>query len=171
MAVTIHEWLKDLAPIVVSIAVLLVTVSFNRWQQRLAKQKLRHDLYERRMAIYTAFRDLLIALPEKSDDEIKTLHRRASLARFEAPFLFESPRLPIYLEQLCKQVLDEVIANAMFLDAMKDQPTMNDPQIVQDFTSRATQLAAAKIEIPDRHFKQLAEHFVTNMNLSDFWNG
>jgi hypothetical protein len=171
MAVTIHEWLKDLAPVVVSIAVLWVTVSFNRWQQQLAKQKLRHDLYERRMAIYVAFRDLLVALPEKSDEEIKALHRKASIVRFEAPFLFENPRLATYLEQLCKQVLDEVIANAMFLEAVRNQTPMNEPQIVQDFTRRAAQYSAAKVEIPERHFKELSEQFVTNMNLSDFWKG
>jgi hypothetical protein len=110
MAVTIHEWVKDLAPVVVSIAVLWVTISFNRWQGRLAKQKLRHDLYERRMAVYIAFRDLLIALPEKGDEEIKASHRKASIARFEASFLFDDPNLPTYLEDVCKQVSDQVPA-------------------------------------------------------------
>lgn len=64
----IRGWLKDGAPIAVSIAVLIVTWSYNRWQRRLAKQQLRYQLYERRMAIYVIFRELLLALPEKDDD-------------------------------------------------------------------------------------------------------
>jgi hypothetical protein len=171
MAVTIHEWVKDLAPVVVSIAVLWVTISFNRWQGRLAKQKLRHDLYERRMAVYIAFRDLLIALPEKGDEEIKASHRKASIARFEASFLFDDPNLPTYLEDVCKQVSDKVIANATFLEVMRNQTQMNDPQMIQDFARRAAQLGEAKIEIPDRHLKELSRQFGPSLKLSDFWKG
>jgi lysylphosphatidylglycerol synthetase-like protein (DUF2156 family) len=98
MAATVLEWLKDLAPIVVSLAavvvslaVFFVTRSFNEWQKLLAKQKVRHDLYDRRMAIYVAFRELLTALPDakKSHDDIKALLFKANSARYQAPFLFE----------------------------------------------------------------------------------
>lgn len=51
----ILDWVKALAPSSVALAVLVVTGLFYYWQVRLAKQKLRHDLYDRRFAIYTAF--------------------------------------------------------------------------------------------------------------------
>lgn len=68
-----------------------MTWFFNRWQKRLAKQKLRHDLYDRKMAIYVAFRELLLALPDiKKSDDIKALLYKANIARLEAPFLFDN---------------------------------------------------------------------------------
>jgi hypothetical protein len=166
----VPEWLKDLAPVVVSIAVLGVTFSFNRWQRRLAKEQLRHQLYERRAAIYAAFRELLIALPEKSDNEIKTLFRKATIARFEVPFLFEyDPKLQAYLEQLCKQVGEDVISNIVSLDAMgRAGLPMNDPQMIQDMMNKTSQLGAAKLEIPDRHLRELPQEFARFLKLTDF---
>lgn len=169
MVATVHEWLKDLAPVVVSIAVFFVTLSFNRWQVRLAKQRLRHDLYDRRMAIYAAFRELLIALPEKDNDEIKVLLRKANIARFEAPFLFDNANLPAYLEQLCKQITDEVIGNSMFVEALKNETAlMNDPEAVQEFVQRAARPGAARLEIPERHLRELPQQFA-ELKLRDFW--
>jgi hypothetical protein len=85
----ILEWLKALVPAFIALAVLIVTGLFYYWQVRLAKRKLRHELYDRRMAIYVAFRELLIALPDTktSDDDIKALVRKANIARLEAPDL------------------------------------------------------------------------------------
>jgi len=171
MAAAVHEWLKDLVPVVVSIAVLIVTLSFNRWQARLAKQKLRHDLYDRRMAIYVAFRELLIALPEKGDDEIKALLRKANIARFEAPFLFDNVNLPAYLEQLCTEITKEVIGNNMFLEAVKDQKDalMSDPRAARDYMERAARPGVAKVEIPQRYnFRELNQQFA-ELKLTDFW--
>lgn len=171
MAATVHEWLKDLAPVVIALAVLFVTWSFNRWQVRLAKQKLRHDLYARRMAIYVAFRELLIALPEQGKDEIYALLRKANIARFEAPFLFgNDAEIQAYLEELCKQVTDDVIANIMFLDSMREQiPALRtDPQVVKDFGERASRLGTARLKIPDRHLRELPQRFAKFLNLTDF---
>jgi hypothetical protein len=165
MTECIRGWLKDAAPIVVSIAVLIVTLFFNSWQRRLAKQQLRHQLYERRMAIYSVFRELLLALPEKDDDEIRTLFRKASIARFEVPFLFEDdPKLQAYLEQLCKRVGDEVIHNIVSIEALKRAGGMSDALIVQ----RAALLGAAKLEIPGDHLPQLPKEFAVFLKLTDF---
>jgi hypothetical protein len=165
MTECIRGWIKDCAPILVSIAVLVVTLSFNSWQRRLAKQQLRHQLYERRMAIYVSFRELLLALPEKDDDEIKALFRKASIARFEVPFLFEDdPKLQTYLEQLCKRVGDEVYGNIVSIEALKRAGAMADPLIVQ----KATQLGTAKLEIPGDHLPQLPKEFAAFLKLTDF---
>jgi hypothetical protein len=179
MAATVHEWLKDLAPVVVSlaavvvsIAIFFVTRSFNEWQKLLAKQKLRHDLYDRRMAIYVAFRELLISLPEKGDDEIKTLLRKAHIARFEAPFLFDNVNLPAYLEQICTEITKEIIGTNMFVEAVKDQRAalMSDPKAASDYLERAARPGTAKSEIPERYnFRELNQQFA-ELKLTDFWN-
>src|ERR1017187_6516899 len=44
----ILEWLKAIGPVAVALAVLIATCWFYRWQIRLAKQKLRHDLSHKR---------------------------------------------------------------------------------------------------------------------------
>jgi hypothetical protein len=77
-----------------------VPLWFQIWQVLLAKQKLRHELYDRRMAIYVASKDLLLALPKKGDDEIKAAHRKASIALLDAPFLLDNPKIQAYLEEL-----------------------------------------------------------------------
>jgi hypothetical protein len=88
---------EGLGPLLLAVVVAIDTWQFQKWQVRLAKQKLRHDLYDRRLAIYVAFQELLLALPKKSDDEIKAALRKASIARFEAPFLLGDPKIPAYL--------------------------------------------------------------------------
>lgn len=74
------EWVKALSAPVVAGAVFFVTWSFNRWQRRLAKEKLRHDLYDRRFAIYIVFRNLLLALHATSVSEIGAVLRKANIA-------------------------------------------------------------------------------------------
>jgi hypothetical protein len=165
------EWLKALGPLVLGVAVLWAAVWFQKWQVLLAKQKLRHELYDRRMVIYVAFRELLIALPEKGDDDIKGLLRKAAVARFDAPFLLgDDPNIQAYLDELCKRVTDDVIANINFLDAARDQGTlMTDPLAVREFTERASRLGTAKLDIPDRHLRELPQRFAKSLNLTDFW--
>jgi hypothetical protein len=139
---------------------------------RLARQKLRHELYDRRMAIYVAFRELLIALPEKSDDEIKALLRKANIARFEAPFLLgDDPKIQAYLEELCKQVTDDVISNITHRDAMNEQVAAikNDPKVVKEFAERTARLGAAKLNLPGRHLRELPQRFAECLKLTDFW--
>ena len=169
MSECILLWGKDLAPIVVSIAVLVVTLSFNRWQRRMAREQLRHQLYERRVSVYSALRELLLALPEKTDDEIKAAFRQASIARFEVPFLFEDDRkLQAYLDQLCKRVTEDVVNNIFFVDGMKQQAAiMRDPQFAQDFATRVNQLGVAKLKIPEDHLTRLPQEFAPFLKLTD----
>lgn len=170
MTECVLSWVKDFAPIIVSIAVIWVTLSFNSWQRRLAREQLRHQLYERRIAVYGAFRELLLALPEKDNDEIKGLFfGKLRIARSEVPFLFEDdPKLQAYLEQLCKRVTEEVINNIFFTDGIKQQPAiMHDPKVAQDFATRANQLALAKLKIPEDHLARLPEEFAPFLRLTD----
>jgi hypothetical protein len=169
-ATCILEWLKVLGPLLLAIVVAIATWQFQKWQVRLAKQKLRHDLYDRRFAIYLAFQELLLALPERGDDEIKAAFRKAVIARLEARFLLADPKIQAYLEALCKQVSDDVIGNIMFLDAVKRHGAlMNDPQTCRDFAERASRLSMAKISLPDRHLGELSEQFAEFLKLTDFW--
>jgi hypothetical protein len=164
------EWLKAVGPIAIALAVFFVTVWFYRWQKRLATEKLRHDLYERRFAIYVAFRDLLLALPDlaKSDDEIKAACRKASIARFEALFLLDDPKIQAYLEDLCRQA-NGVIGDIVFLDATMKQPAWtNDPQVVRDVLERSQRLGAAKLDLPNRHLEELPQRFTQFLRLTDF---
>ena len=55
-----------LAVVVSGVSVLAVSV-FSWWQMRIAREKLRHDLYDRRFAIYMAFHELLVAVVEKDN--------------------------------------------------------------------------------------------------------
>ena len=49
---------------------------------------------------------------------------KANIARLEAPFLFDNANLPAYLEQLCKQITEEVIGNRMFVEAVKSEAAL-----------------------------------------------
>jgi|ERR1035437_6632410 hypothetical protein len=170
MTPTILEWLKALASPAVALAVFFLMLSFNRWQVHLSREKLRHDLYDRRFAIYLAFKELLLGLPEKSDDEIKASFRKASVARFEASFLLEDdPKIQAYLDRICKEVNDDVIANIMFIDAVNQNRALNnDLQAVRDFTERASRLGVAKLSIPDRCLAELPQLFKPFLKLTDF---
>ena len=168
-AICILECLKAIGPVTVALAVFMVTRRFYRWQIRLAKQKPRHDLYDRRFAIYVAFRELLLALGEKNNDEIMVAFRKASIARFEAPFVLADPTIEAILGALCKQVTDDVISNIMYFDAMKSQGTMSDPQILRDFNDRADRLGRAKLIIADHYFEELPKQFEKFLKLTDFW--
>jgi hypothetical protein len=170
MIATILEWLKALASPAVALAVFFLILSFNRWQVRLGKEKLRHDLYDRRFAIYLAFKELLLGLPEKPDAEIKTAFRKASVARFEVPFLLaDDPKIQAHIDQICKQVSDDVIANIMFIDAMNENPAMkSDPEVCREFNERASRLGVAKFNIADRYLRELPQLFKPFLRLTDF---
>jgi len=152
----ILKWLEALGSPLVALAVFVATCVFYWWQVRLARQKLRHDLYDRRFAIYVAFRDLLLALPEKGDDEIKLALRRASIARLEAPFVLgDDSEIRAYLDQICREVTDDVVAGIMFCDGLKNSGAMNsDPQAAADFAARAS--------------RELPRQFARFLSLTDF---
>ena len=98
------EWAKAsgvplLAVVVSGVSVLAVSV-FSWWQLRIAREKLRHDLYDRRFAIYMAFHELLVAVVEK--DNVDAELRKAIAAWAHSPFLLDA-KLGDYLVGLHKE--------------------------------------------------------------------
>jgi len=164
----IVELLGDLGAFFVSLAVFGVTFWFSRWQVRIGRQKLRHDLYDRRLAIYVAFRELLFALVDKSDGEIRASFRKAQVARFEVPFLLNDSKIQAYLEDLSAEIRDRVITDIMFIQSSEGAET-SDPQFQQEVAKRISRLASAKIGLADGHLEKLSQQFGRFLNLTDFW--
>jgi hypothetical protein len=162
------EWAKAVGSPLVALAVFVLAWFFNRWQVRLAKEKLRHDLYDRRFAIYIVFRDLLLALHASSVSEIGAALRKANIACLEAVFLLD-PGILEYLYQLCEQVQAGVLDNMAACDSMKRDPgPMNDPQVRRELTERELRLNSARRDILDRHFKELPQQFARFLKLTNF---
>ena len=120
---------------------------------RIAKDKLRYDLYDRRFAVYMAYHDLLVAISEKDDAEAEL--RKANAARAHSPFLLNAP-LGTYLEELHKE-------------AFRINATV---KIVRD-RSLPTDLAAANQLAHDRlafvnRISELIKKFEPFLRLSDF---
>ena len=98
------EWVKAsgiplLAVVVSGVSVLAVCV-FSWWQVRIAREKLRYDLYDRRFAIYMAFHELLVAVVEK--DNVDAELRKAIAGWAHSPFLLDA-KLGDYLVGLHKE--------------------------------------------------------------------
>jgi hypothetical protein len=85
------EWLKASGIPALAAAIAFAswrsTRSSNQWQVRIARQKLKHDLYDRRFAVYMAFHELMVAFTEKKDVDAEL--RKANEARAHSPFLFD----------------------------------------------------------------------------------
>jgi hypothetical protein len=88
------EWAKSLGvpllAVVVSGASVLTVSVFSWWQVRIVREKLRHNLYDRRFAIYMAFHELIVAIREKDEAELEL--RKANAARAHSPFLLDAIR-------------------------------------------------------------------------------
>ena len=86
------EWLKASGIPALAAAIAFAswrsTRSSNQWQVRIARQKLKHDLYDRWFAVYMAFHELMVAFTEKKD--VDTELRKANEARAPSPFLFDT---------------------------------------------------------------------------------
>jgi hypothetical protein len=98
---------RDFGLLIASVSAIYFTRSFNKWQRRLEQEKLRFQLYDRRLGVYFVFRELLQTLLENGDDETKASFLKAAPARLEVPFLFaDNPDLEACLEQICARVND-----------------------------------------------------------------
>ena len=169
-SVHILQWLKDFVPIVASVAVIVVTISFNRWQRRLEREKLRHSLYDRRMAVYICFRELLLGLLGKTDDELQALYQKSFIASQEVSFLFEEKGdLKTYLEELCDRILKEVIQNIDYFEGVKQfqNPTDITVEIRKELIERTEVFGASKLKIHNEHLQKLPEKFAPFLRLTD----
>lgn len=163
---TVLDWLKVLGPLLVAVAVLIATWWFQRWQVRLARQKLRHDLFDRRFAIYLAFRDFLLALLEKDNHEVKARFRQMDIALAQAQFLLDDPQAEVYLRRLYDEATKKIISIIMFLENMGS--SMGDPQIAQDIIDKDSQLGQNRLNFVECHLGELPKRLKPSLKLTDF---
>lgn len=169
LVAAILEWIKALGPLVLGIAVFVATAWFQKWQLQLAKQKLRVDLYDRRFAVYCAFHELLLALPEKNKEEIQAALRKAQIAASGVPFLFDDSTIQAYLDDLLNEIAKEIISNITFLESVtKEGAMMADQKIAREVADRAARLGHMKLAIPGTHLQELPGQFAKFLNLTDF---
>ena len=145
------------ATVVASIVVASVTACFAWRQWIVAKEKLRHDLYVRRFAIYMAFHKLLVAVVEKQDVEAEL--REANAARAQSPFLLDE-QLGAYLEKLHTEAVRIKETGKLCLDASN----FSSPA---ERTTKAAQLGHDKLSFLDA-IGNLAEEFSRLLRLKDF---
>ncbi len=161
--------LTSLATVAVSIAVFLVTRSFNRWQKRLAREQLRHQLYDRRMRVYETFRELLFSLADGTNKEIKLAYQTAGKALIEVPLLFnEDNHFKGYLEHLYHRIHEEVIRNIGYTEAHEPVKNTLADSVRKIYFQKSETLCEAKYLIPEEHLKKLPEQFKPFLTLTDF---
>jgi hypothetical protein len=153
------EWAKAFAgPLATVLAALVVTfvTAFFAWRQWIvAKEKLRHDLYDRRFAIYTAFHKMLVAIVEKQDIEAEL--REANAARAQSPFLLDK-QLGIYLEELGKEAF-RINANTKLYTDPSFAPA--------ERAARIAQLGSDRLYLCNR-IDEMAKEFSRFLRLKDF---
>ena len=160
--------LASVATVAVSIAVLLVTRSFNCWQKRLAREQLRHQLYDRRMRVYESFRLLVLKLPEIEIDEISTLYRNAVLVRHEVPFLFDdNAELEEYLDKLLRQIEKKVLNHQSNFDRTEPSMYTEDPEARDRQAKLRIDFFETRLEILNANSSQLPEQFKPFLMLTD----
>jgi hypothetical protein len=148
--------MKGLGIPLLAVAVSVAVAVFSRWQVRIAREKLRHDLYDRRFAIYMAFHELLVAVSDKPDKEdLDPELRKANAAWAHSPFLLDS-QLGNYL----KELHDE----AFKLNASKN--FLHDPSCWTP--ANASQLATDKLTFANKVTTELVPEFEHFLKLDDF---
>jgi|SRR5579872_6007756 len=154
------EWMKALGVPLLAVVVSATVAVFSWWQVRIAREKLRHDLYDRRFAIYMAFHELLVAFVDKPyeydfDPEL----RKANAARAHSPFLLDM-RLGNYLKGLHDEAFKLNADRALVSD-----PSMWASPIEQ--AQKGAQLATDKLTFTER-VTELVHEFEYFLKLKDF---
>jgi len=131
--------------VAVAFASCLSGYLLGRWQVKIAREKLRHDLYDRRSAIYMAFHELLPAFTEKADVEPEL--PKANAARAHGPFILDSG-LTEYLGGLHKEAFRMNAESKLVQDPSMWSPeerVKRSPQLSQDkltFANRIRELVS-----------------------------
>lgn len=146
--------MTGLLAVVVSGASVLIVSVFSWWQVRIAREKLRHDLYDRRFAIYMAFHELLVAILEKTDVDPEL--RKANAARTHSPFLLNA-KVADYLEKLHAEAFRINATNKLVFE-----PSLLPPERIQ----MAAQLGTDKLAFADR-ITELVKEFEPFLKLRD----
>lgn len=146
------EWAKALGIPILAIVVSFATYRSGHLQVRISREKLRHDLYDRRYAIYMAFYHLLVAIGEK--DDIETELRKANTARAQSPFLFDR-RLGAYLDRLYKEAFRINVESRL----VHEQNLWS-----RERTARASQLGSDKLNLAGRTWELIEEFECLRLN-------
>jgi hypothetical protein len=144
-----------LLAVAVSCASVLAVSVFSWWQVRIAREKLRHDLYDRRFGIYMAFHELFVAICEK--DDVDPELRKANAARAHGPFLLDA-KLATYLEGLHREAFRINATNKLIRD-----PTLVPLELIR----QASQLGSDKLNFANR-VAELVREFERFLKLRDF---
>jgi hypothetical protein len=154
------EWMKALGVPLLAVVVSATVAVFSWWQVRIAREKLRRDLYDRRFAIYMAFHEMLVAFADKPyaydfDPEM----RKANAARAHSPLLLDM-QLGNYLKGLHDEAFklntDRVLVS---------NPSMWTSPIEQG--QKQAQLATGKLTFADK-VPELVQEFEHFLKLDDF---
>jgi len=155
------EWARAIGPTLVALvsalAVLVSIVSvclsrqIARWQASVARETIRQNYYDRRFAIFMAFRELLVAIVDKADVDVEL--RNANAARAASPFLL-SEQLGRYLEELHKEGFHLNATNKLLALDAGYKATLTPIQLNEEMTK----LARDKLILINR-VPELAERF------------
>jgi hypothetical protein len=152
---SLQGWIQALALPTVIVGVLGFLIA--RWQIQIAREQLRHGLYDRRFAVYMAFHDLLLAVCQQEDAEREL--RKANAMRAHAPFLLD-PQLVSLLADLHK----EAFRMNQTAKLLRDQAAWSSPQ---DRAAAGAQLGQDKLRFVAR-IEELAREFERFLRLKDF---
>jgi hypothetical protein len=153
------EWMKALGVPLLAVVVSATVAVFSWWQVRIAREKLRHDLYDRRFAIYMAFHEMLVAFADKPyaydfDPEL----RKANAARAHSPFL-----LDMQLGNYLKGLHDEGFKLNVAKDLLRDQSSWTPAERAQ----KGSQLGTDKLTFANK-VTELVQEFEHFLKLKDF---
>jgi hypothetical protein len=146
----ISDWLSPAATIIASIVAVGVTAHFarqqtaiSREQARTAKEKLRHDLYEKRWAIFESIFDYYRAMITWE----RTTEQERAKERFfrsyqQSGFLFSKD-----VEELMKNLNDQGNVVTGLKDLMADADTRpTDPKTIADWSKRINDIQTRGFE-------------------------
>jgi hypothetical protein len=152
---SLQGWIQALGFPTVLIGVLGVMIA--RWQLKIAREKLRHDLYDRRFAIYMAFHNLLLAVCEQQDATAELL--KANIMRAHATFL-----LNLQLVSLLTDLHKEAFRMNQTAKLLGDQAVWPSPR---EWAEAGAQLGQDKLSFVGR-IDELAREFGRFLRLKDF---
>ena len=160
---------QALGPTIVSVTVAAFTiwiafrqVAIARQQTKLAREKLKHDLYDRRYAVYLAFEKMLrVSMGQREAGEEEQTVLDANIAAHQSLFLF-NPEMRTYLIDL-NQVAWRRIRKTELIESLKDLPVENKMQhLMQSQQDTRRILDEANV---------LAGRFLPFLKLNDFREG
>lgn len=157
------SWLAYVGPIMSAFVALMIGAGglwIAHWQMRVAREKLRTDLYDRRYAIFEAFRELLnqTIVPTDAQSALEAI-RRASVALSAAPFLLDV-ELVDYLRPLYGSAFKQIKQAEIFPSLGQQLPRSEWMILYDKWLAALGPLETALSELADR--------FMDSLRMNDF---